>query len=210
MVPTTTRTATARRASRSTSSSTRRRPPDAIALLRSDHRDVEKVFRSFERSGDAAFKSRRRLVDEMIRRLSVHAFIEEHVLYPAAKAEVAEARDDVLEAVEEHHVVKWELQELVGMDPRNERFTAKVTVLMENVRHHVKEEEAEFFPILRENLGRKRLAELGVELAEAKRTAPELPHPRLADGPPDHLLPAPVSNVVDRVKDVVASARSAS
>lgn len=188
----------------------RNRATDAIVLLKADHRDVEKVFRSFERAGDRAHATRRRLVDEMITKLSAHAFIEEHVLYPAAKKEVPEARDEVLEAVEEHHVVKWELQELVGLDPEDDRFSAKVTVMMENVRHHVKEEESEFFPLLRANLGRKRLLELGVELVKAKRMAPELPHPRLPSGPPDHLLPDQVTAVVDRVKEALTSVRSGS
>jgi hemerythrin superfamily protein len=177
-------------------------------LLKADHREVDKVFRSYEQSGESAHKTRRRLVDEMITRLSEHAFIEEHVLYPAAKHEVPDARDEVLEAVEEHHVVKWELQELVGMDPRDERFNPKVRVLIENVRHHVEEEESAFFPLLRANLGRKRLAELGAELDAIRRDAPRLPHPRMPDGPIDHLVPDTLTNVIDRAKQVVSSVRA--
>ncbi len=181
---------------------------DALVILKNDHRTVEKLFKSYERASERAYKTMRRLVDEMITELSVHAFIEEHVLYPAAKAEVPEAVDDVLEAVEEHHVVKWQLQELVGLDPEDERFRPKVTVLIENVRHHVREEETEFFPLLRSEMERRRLLELGDELEAMKRSAPELPHPRLPDGPPDHLVPDAVTSVIDRAKDMVASVRS--
>ena len=142
-----------RRAARSTE--------DALAILKADHQEVEKLFVSFGQAGDRAYKTKRRLVDQMIEALSVHAFIEEQVLYPAAQHDVASAGDDVLEALEEHHIVKWELQELLDLDPTDERFTAKVTVLAENVRHHVREEEKELFPLLRSKLPKARLQELG-------------------------------------------------
>ena len=115
---------------------------------------MEKLFRDFERSSENADKTRRRLVDKMISELSVHAAIEEQFLYPAARREVPGVESDVLEAMEEHHVAKWLLSELDGLDPTDERFTPKVTVLIENVRHHVKEEEHELFPELRSAMDR--------------------------------------------------------
>ena len=63
----------------------------------------------------------------------------------------------MLEAIEEHHIVKWVLSELESLSPQDERYDAKVTVLIENVRHHVEEEEKEFFPAVRKALGRKQL-----------------------------------------------------
>src|SRR5579859_5346547 len=80
--------------------------------------------------------------------------------------------DHVLESIEEHHVVVWMLSELAGMDPADERFTAKVTVLIESVRHHVEEEEQDWFPEVRKAMGRKVLQRLGQEMAAAKATAP--------------------------------------
>jgi hemerythrin superfamily protein len=180
---------------------------DAIAILKADHRDVEKLFKAFERAGDSAYKTKRKLVDQMIAALSQHAAIEEEVLYPSARQEVADSEDDVLEALEEHHVVKWQLQELVGLAPTDERFNAKVTVLTENVRHHVGEEESELFPLLRSRLGRKRLLELGAALDSAKRTAPRRPHPRLPDTTPDNVIPLAVSGVIDKARDLVHQAR---
>ena len=87
----------------------------------------------------------------------------------------------MLEALEEHHVVKWLLSELEALDPAAERFDAKATVLIENVRHHVKEEETELFPKVRQRIERRRLVELGAELRDAKRRAPTHPHPRSPD-----------------------------
>ena len=69
---------------------------DALAILKADHQVVEKLFVSFEKAGDRAYKTKRRLVDEMIEALSVHAFIEEQVLYPAARSDVASTGEDVL------------------------------------------------------------------------------------------------------------------
>ena len=203
MAPTTTRrNASGRRAADTTK--------DALTILTADHQEVEKLFVSFGKAGERAHKTKRRLVDQMIEALSVHAFIEEQVLYPAARHDVASAGDDVLEALEEHHIVKRELQELLDLDPTDERFTAKVTVLVENVRHHVREEEKELFPLLRSKLPKSRLQELGVQLEEARAVAPRRPHPHLPPGRPEHLLQDAVSSVIDRTREVVQSVRSAS
>jgi len=119
------------------------------------------LFTKFTKLGDNAYKSKRDLVDQIIAELSVHASIEELVFYPAVRREVEGADDDVLEALEEHHVAKWLLSELDGMDPKHERFDAKVKVLIESVKHHIEEEESALFPEVRQALGRTQLQELG-------------------------------------------------
>ncbi|MGS2642270.1 hemerythrin domain-containing protein [Streptosporangium sp. LJ11] len=148
---------------------------DAIVLLKDDHKTVEKLFKEFENAGERAYKKKRELVDQIIEELTAHAHIEEQIFYPAARESVPETSDHVLESVEEHHVVVWMLSELAKLDPKDERFDAKVTVLIENVRHHVEEEEQEWFPQVREAMGRKRLQELGEEMEKAKPTAPRDP-----------------------------------
>ncbi|MFD7096132.1 hemerythrin HHE cation-binding protein [Streptomyces xanthophaeus] len=75
----------------------------------------------------------------------------------------------------EHHVVLWMLSELKDLDAADERFDAKMSVLMENVRHHVEEEEKEWFPDARKAMGRNRLTELGERMEAAKKKAPEEP-----------------------------------
>jgi hemerythrin superfamily protein len=148
---------------------------DAIVLLKNDHKTVEKLFKQFEKAGEKAHKTKRKLVDQMIEELTAHAYIEEEIFYPAAREAAPDTGDHVLESIEEHHVVVWMLSELVGMDPSEERFDAKVTVLTENVRHHVEEEEQEWFPEVRKAMGRKRLQELGEQMARAKTDAPRDP-----------------------------------
>jgi hemerythrin superfamily protein len=176
---------------------------DAITLLKNDHKAVDKLFKSYEKAGDRAKATKKKLVAQMIKELSVHAAIEEEIFYPAARHAVEETTPDVLEALEEHHIVKWVLSELEGMDPSDERFDAKVTVLIELVRHHVDEEEHEFFPEVRRGLGRTRLGEIGEQLEKAKRTAPTRPHPRQPDTPPGNLMAGLVAGVVDHARGAV-------
>ncbi|MFI8320506.1 hemerythrin domain-containing protein [Streptomyces sp. NPDC085529] len=148
---------------------------DGIVLLREDHKTVEKLFKEFERAGDDAPRRKRELADDVIRELTAHAWIEEQVFYPAAREAAPDTKDHVLESVEEHHAVLWMLSELVGLDPEDERFDAKMTVLIENVRHHVEEEESDWFPEVRKAMGRKRLVELGERMAEERKNAPDSP-----------------------------------
>jgi hypothetical protein len=177
---------------------------DAITLLRDDHKTVERLFKRFERAGDRAYVEKRQVVDRIIEELSIHAAIEEQVFYPVARATVPATEDIALESLEEHHIVKWVLSELVDLDPRDERFDAKVTVLIENVRHHVEEEEQEFFRKVRNQLGRKALADLGDALANAKKSAPTHPHPRSPDEPPGNAVVGAIAGVVDRVGDNIS------
>jgi len=174
--------------------------PDAIVLLRNDHRDVEKLFKSFEKLGDGALKTKRKVVDQIIEALSIHAAIEEQHFYPSIRAQAPDLADEVLEGLEEHHIVKWTLSELAGMAPDAERFDAKVTVLIESVRHHVEEEEGEMFPKVREALGRQELRALGDAMEQAKAISPKQPHPKSADIPPGNLVAGPAAAAVDGVK----------
>lgn len=150
---------------------------DAIALLKADHKAVSKLFREYKSAKRAGRASRSKIVDRVIEELSVHAAIEEQVLYPAVREEVPELEDDILESLEEHHVLKWTLAELSAITVDDERYDAKVTVMMEQVRHHVEEEESDWFPKVRAALPRARLRDLGAELASAKKRAPRSPEP---------------------------------
>jgi len=195
------------RSSRSTSSNRKgARAPDAIALLKQDHRDVEALFKKFEGLGPSAHKSRHATVAKIIEALSMHAGIEEMALYPDARARFGNANDDVLEALEEHHLVKLTLSELEKMRSQDERFTAKVTVLMENVRHHVQEEEGELFPKLRKSFSRAELVELGGRLVDAKRLAPRRPHPQGPDTPPGNVVANAVVAPLDAAAKVAGAA----
>ncbi len=143
---------------------------DAVELIKSDHRKVEKLFREFEEAGDRAYKTKQELVGQIVEELEVHATIEEETYYPAVEAKAKkDGKELIAEAVEEHHVVKILLGELRSMSSEDEAFDAKVTVLMENVRHHVEEEESELLPQSEKILDGDELTRLGEEMAARKR-----------------------------------------
>ncbi len=146
--------------------------PDAITLLKDDHKTVEQLFKKYEGLGDAAFKGKREVVDQILDELAVHAAIEEQVFYPAIRKKSEEIEDDVLEGYEEHHAFEQTMDELRHLEAQAENFNAKVTVLIEMVRHHVEEEEQEMFPKVREAMGRNELATLGDALERAKAGDP--------------------------------------
>ena len=148
---------------------------DAIVLLKADHKEIRKVFTDFEKSGENAHAAKGKLVDKMIELLTVHTYIENEVMYPRVRALLPDLEDDVLESYEEHHVADLLVVELAGLAPTAERFTAKTTVLIENVRHHMDEEEQDWFPKVRAGLGRSTLQEIGAEMVEAKKKAPRRP-----------------------------------
>lgn len=148
---------------------------DAIVLLKQDHREIKAVFAQFEKAGRNATKTKGDLVTKMIRLLTVHTYIENEVMYPEVRRLLPNLEDDVLESYEEHHVADVLVTELMTLSPDAERFDAKTTVLIENVTHHIAEEEQAWFPKVRAGLGRKQLSELGERLLEAKAKAPHSP-----------------------------------
>jgi hemerythrin-like domain-containing protein len=147
---------------------------DAIVILKDDHKEVRALFREFEKS--TTTKARKgAIVKKVIELLTVHTYIENEVMYPEVRRLLPSLEDDVLESYEEHHVADVLVMELAALKPGDERFEAKTTVLIENVRHHMDEEEQDWFPKVREGLGRNQLQDLGAQLLEAKRKAPRSP-----------------------------------
>jgi hemerythrin superfamily protein len=145
---------------------------DAISLLKADHREVEGLFKEVEALGDTAHVSRGKLFQKIDAALSAHAEIEENIFYPALKAKTklnSEPSDEVFEAYEEHANVKAMLGKLESTDPFDDTYNAKLQVLMELVKHHVKEEETEMFKQARQLLSETELKDLGAELGAAKK-----------------------------------------
>ena len=162
---------------------------NALTLLKQDHQNVEALFSRFEELARGnGTKAKFDVVQKIIEHLSVHAGIEEQVFYPAVREALADSKPMILEALEEHHAVKVMLSEIEKLSPEAERLDAKVTVLIENVRHHVKEEEGELFPQVRDAMTVQQLDELGETMEKAKETAPTRPHPFQPDQPPANVL----------------------
>ena len=124
-------------------------PQDAIALLTTQHREVEAMFKQFEELSDRAKASKRKITDKICNALIMHTTIEEEIFYPAtreASKGEEETEDMVDEAVVEHASAKDLIAQIQEMDPDDELYDAKVKVLSEMIEHHVEEEEKEMFP----------------------------------------------------------------
>lgn len=141
---------------------------NGIQLLKEDHKKARGLFQQLENDGEDDPQKREKLFAELKQELDIHAHIEETIFYPALKKE-AETRDITLEGLEEHHVMKVLLRELEANNSDGDRWMPKLKVLMENVIHHVQEEEGEMFIKAQEVLGEERINELGAQMLKEKQ-----------------------------------------
>ena len=141
---------------------------DAIALLKRDHEKVKSVLNELEPTTERAVKTRQELFDKLQNELSIHEIIEEEIFYPALKQH-PKAKDIVLEAYEEHGVVDTIMGEMAVLSVEDETWGAKCKVMIENIEHHIEEEEGEMFKQARDVFDRAELEELGLAM-EARRT----------------------------------------
>jgi hypothetical protein len=138
---------------------------NAIELLKADHRAVEELFEKYENTNGAAAK--KKLADKICMELSVHTAIEEEIFYPACKGEV---EDDMLdEAHVEHDGAKMLIAELLAGSPEDAFYDAKVKVLSEEIKHHVKEEEQRDGMFAQAKKAGLDLEALGEEMAARKK-----------------------------------------
>ncbi|WP_410809121.1 hemerythrin domain-containing protein [Micromonospora sp. 067-2] len=148
---------------------------DAIVLLKEDHKEMRRLFKAFQDAEEGPASQRQKLVGQIVEALTVHTYLENEVMYPEVRRLLPDLEDDILESYEEHHVVDVLCAELAAMKADHEHFNAKTTVLIENVEHHVEEEEQEWFPKVREGLGRKQLQEIGERMIALRPDAPRSP-----------------------------------
>ena len=141
---------------------------NAFILLKADHEKVAGILEKIDGTTERATQSREQLFKQLKSDLDVHTRIEEEILYPALE-EYEETRAVSLEAYQEHAVVKQLLEELASAPKDDEQWTAKFTVLKENIEHHVEEEEGEMFKKARKVLSEDEIEKLGDRLQEAKR-----------------------------------------
>jgi len=142
--------------------------PDAIAMLRADHKRVDAMFNHFDKIKDEAKPTQKQaLVDEICVALTIHTTLEEELLYPAARDALGEKGHELLDEAEvEHATAKDLIAQLESASPGDELYDAKVAVLGEYVRHHVKEEHDEMFPKCRKS--GMDLKSLGAQMRERR------------------------------------------
>lgn len=133
---------------------------NALELLKQDHRKVLDIIYEIEQTSDRAIKTREKLFSKLFLLLKKHEKMEEKVLYPAAE-KTAMMGDLVKEAYEEHHVVDNILAEVSRLSANAENWKAKITVMRENLEHHIQEEEEELFPKMEQNFDQQTLEQFG-------------------------------------------------
>jgi hemerythrin superfamily protein len=146
----------------------RKNETDAIDLLIEDHKAVQKQFKDFEKlkQEDGDDEAKGRIVKQVCTELTIHAQIEEEIFYPAVREAIGD--DDLMDEAEvEHMGAKDAIAQLESMDPGDELYDAKFTVLGEYVAHHIKEEQDEMFPKVKK--AKVDTAALGVELLQRKQ-----------------------------------------
>ena len=124
------------------------RSQDAVALLKADHRAVEKLFSQFETAKEEGRKQQ--IAEQICLELRVHTQIEEEIFYPTSR-EFLPDDEIVNEAIVEHQAAKDLIDQIEAMSPSDEMFDAKLSVLKEQIEHHVEEEEKEYFPQLQKS-----------------------------------------------------------
>ncbi len=173
---------------------------DAIDVLVSDHRTVEALFSRLEMAGavDQA------VLDEVIRELSVHAAIEEQVLYPAVRQQISGGDGLAEHSLEEHQEAKELLAALDKGGADDPQALQLVSQLIASVREHVQEEEGQIFPQLRSAMATETLITMGEALEKAKAMAPTRPHPKAPSTPPGNIIAGTAAAVVDKARDAVS------
>ena len=141
---------------------------NAFTLLKADHKKVAGILEKIDSTTERGVKTREELFTQLKTELDAHARVEETIFYPELE-KADETHDITLEAFEEHRLVKQLLSELEKMDKNDEQWTARFTVLKENVEHHVEEEEGEMFPKARKVLSAEQTEILGTQMEEAKK-----------------------------------------
>ena len=179
---------------------------DAIELLISDHREVEQLFEMMKAArATGNIDEQRYVAEHVVEDLSVHAVIEEEILYPAMRDALPDGDQLVDEALEEHQEAKELLTRIDGKDPQSEDARAAFDQLVTSIRHHVDEEEGELWPRLRSALGQERLQQMGQKLEMARKAAPTHPHPHAPNTPPGNVAAGAFATVVDKIRDALRS-----
>jgi len=189
------------RGARSAAKTNGSRPRDVIAVIKADHAAVNQLFRRYASLGDRLFTSRRRIAERVIKELSIHAAVEEQILYPHVSAAVPNGEMLVKAALAEHQSLKETLAMLDECSPESEEFDELMARARDEVRRHVKEEEEASDGILgqlRKHASREELQQMATM---AKRLAPTHPHPHAPSTPPGNVIIGAAAALIDKARD---------
>lgn len=169
-------------------------------IITSDHRAVDAVFEELE-SGKGTPEHRRDLADHVIAELVRHSVSEEQFVYPEIRRRLGDEAAD--HEIAEHAEAEKVMKQLDGLDPRDATFDKVLRTLIDDIRHHVEEEEREVLPKLVAACTTHELDTMAENFEKAKKTAPTRPHPAAPDRPPANLILGPGTGLIDRLRDAL-------
>ena len=179
---------------------------DVITILTRDHREIDRLFDELEltigATDEPTQRDRKELLDRVTIELVRHSVAEEAEVYPRVKERVSFAEAE--HAKHEHTEVTRTMKLLEGLEPDHPMFDKQLMTLIQEVREHVAEEEAEIFPQLRSHFSPDELQRMAVRVERVKSLAPTRPHPAAPDAPPAIKLVGPIAGLFDRMRDAVS------
>lgn len=178
------------------------RARSVVDIIIDDHREVQQMFNQARQETDPT--EFQRLVSTVVAELVRHSVAEEQYLYPALREHV-EGGDDIADhEIAEHSEAEEVMKEMEGLDADDPQLRDKFNALVDDVTHHIEDEESDALPRLQSACPQEELIELGEKVERAKRMAPTRPHPSAPDTPPMNKLLAPGAGLVDRVRDALS------
>lgn len=178
---------------------------NVIDILTTDHREVEQMFVELESlhgaTSDDDRQRRKDLVEQVTIELVRHSVAEEAEVYPVVAQKVSESGAE--RSKHEHAEAEKTMKRLEDLQPDDAGFDAELAALMREIREHVKGEEGEVFPQMRQAFSEDELVELGMKVASIKQMAPTRPHPAAPDSPPADKILGPAAGLLDRMRDAV-------
>jgi hemerythrin superfamily protein len=174
---------------------------DVVDDIITDHREVEEVFKEIEKTDDA--QQRRELVEHVIAELVRHSVGEEQYVYPTARRVLPDGDKVADHELEEHAKAEKVMKQIEKTDTDDQQFDELVRKLMEDIRHHIEDEEGDLLPKLRQACSEADLQELGEKFENAKKMAPTRPHPAAPDRPPANKILGPGAGLIDRMRDAL-------
>jgi hypothetical protein len=177
---------------------------DVIEILEHDHREVEEMFAELETlrgaSTDEARSRRKTLTEQVTIELVRHSVAEEVIVYPQVEDKVD--AEEVEHAREEHAEAEETLQRLENLDADDPAFDDELATLMEEIRHHIEDEEGQMFAHMRQVMDADELRKLGARVEAFKKVAPTRPHPNVPNQPMARVAAGPAASLFDRMRDL--------
>lgn len=178
---------------------------DIVDDVITDHREVEEVFVEIEKGGGG---KKRDLVEHVIVQLVRHSVAEEQYLYPVARRVLPDGDNIVDHELDEHAKAERVMKSLEETDADDPKFDELARKLIDEIRHHIEDEENDLLPKLRDACEPAELRELGEKFESSKKTAPTRPHPAAPDRPPANKILGPGVGLIDRMRDALSGRNS--